>query len=96
MPQTCYNNPFFKYFYERVRNGAFPCAKTEVHNDLSCSDALERMVQIPLQENSSTAGKLHVISGGREIACNLQWQGTGNRIWGGPQGTLRFLTRGFY
>ncbi len=54
------------------------------------------MVQIPLQENSSTAGKLHVISGGREIACNLEWQGAGNCIWGGPQSTLRFLTRGFH
>jgi hypothetical protein len=54
------------------------------------------MVQIRLQENSSTAGKLHVISGGREIACNPEWQGAGNCIWGGPQSTLRFLTRGFH
>jgi hypothetical protein len=75
MPQTCYNNPFFKYFYERVRNGvrnflfSLPLCKNRDHNDLSCSqiDALERMVEIPLQETSSAAGKLHVISTGREI-----------------------------
>jgi hypothetical protein len=79
MPQTCYNNPFFKYFYERVRNGvrnfifSLPLCKNRGHNDLSCSDALERTVQIPLSRKF-----VHC----REIACNLQWQGNYLRFTG--------------
>ncbi len=80
MPQTCYNNPFFKYFQERVRNGvrnfifSHPLCKNRGHNDLSCSDRCIRKNGT----NSLTRNFVRC----REIACNLQWQGNQLRFTG--------------
>jgi hypothetical protein len=66
-----------------------PLHKDWGHNDLTGSDALERMVQIPLQEKSSAAGKLHVMS--KEIT----WDSLGawNCTRGGSQSSLNFFYR---
>jgi hypothetical protein len=55
---------------------------------LTGSDALQRMVQIPLQENSSAAGKLHVMS--KEITWDDSL-GARNCTGGGSQSSLNFF-----
>jgi hypothetical protein len=63
------------------------------HNDLSGSNALEQMVQIPLQEKNSTATKLHIIS---HMLRKLHEIPREQELVLKDQNTMHILTQGFY